>query len=349
MKSFSILSKYLFLGFVLLLISGCDTIQEVILREPPSETDPAPLRVTMIYPSDCVGDLAYCDSLHSGVTRAAAELGISLTEVSAMASDFALSEMHFRAAAQNSDLVLTAGYQMEGPLSRVAPDFPDVKFAIVDVALALPNVAAINYKQNEGSFLVGAIAGLKTERGKIGYIGGVDVPLLREFEAGYVAGVHAVNPGAAVSIEYISKNVDGFNQPDTAKEMALTQYANGIDVIFAAAGTSGLGVLEAAKTQQKYVIWVDSDGNHLAPGLVLTSMIKQIENSVYGVIRETVAGNFMAGVRFLGLAEGGVGYTVDEHNLPVLSDELLETVESLKAKIIAGEIVVPNTVSLPRE
>ena len=346
MKNLSILRKYPFWMLGLLLLCSCDLVQELI--QPPSEMETAPIRVTMIYPDDCVGDSGYCDTLHFGVKRAEAELGIHLTEVIGMESDPVVTEMLFREAAQISDLIITAGFQMGEPLSRVASDFPDVKFAIVDVALDLPNVAGLNYKANEGSFLVGAIAGLKTESGKIGYIGGVDVPLLREFEAGYVAGVHAVNPDAVVSIEYISEDIGGFNQPDKAKEIALTQYEGGVNVIYTAAGGSGLGVLQAAQGQGKYVIWVDSNGNHLAPGTVLTSMVKQIENSVYGVISETIDGTFMGGIRYLGLADGGVDYALDEHNRSELSDEIIATVESLRAKIIAGEIVVPNEVSLPR-
>ena len=266
-----------------------------------------------------------------------------------MESDPAVTEMQLREASQNSDLVLAAGYQMGEPLSRVAPEFPDVKFAIFDVVLDIPNVASVNYKANEGSFLVGAIAALKTESGKIGYIGGADVPLLHEFEAGYVAGIRAINPDAEISVEYISENASGFEQPDRAKEMALAQYESGVDVIYAAAGGSGQGVLEAAQEQGKYIIWVDSNGNHLAPGLVLTSMVKEISASVEKVISETAEGNFMAGVRYLGLEDGGVSYAVDEHNQSLLSDEILATVESLKAKIIAGEIVVPDQVTLPRE
>ena len=346
MKNFSILKKYPFWLLGLLLLCSCDLVQELI--QPPSEMEAVPLRVTMIYPDDCVGDEGYCDTLHLGVKRAEAELGIHLNEVIGQRSDPVLIEMVFREAAQNSDLVLTAGFQMGEPLSRVAADFPDVKFAIVDVALDIPNVASLNYKANEGSFLVGAIAGLKSESGKIGYIGGVDVPLLRGFEAGYVAGVHAVNPDAAVSIAYISEDTSGFNQPDKAKEIALAQYESGIDVIYTVAGGSGLGVLHAAQAQGKYVIWVDSNGNHLAPGTVLTSMVKQIENSVYGVINETIDGAFMGGIRYQGLADGGVDYALDEHNRSELSDEIIATVESLRAKIIAGEIVVPNEVSLPR-
>ena len=330
----------------LLLLCSCDLVQELL--QPPLEMEAVPLRVTMIYPDDCVGDEGYCDTLHLGVKRAEAELEIHLNEVIGQRSDPVLIEMVFREAAQNSDLVLTAGFQMGEPLSRVAADFPDVKFAIVDVALDIPNVASLNYKANEGSFLVGAIAGLKSANGQIGYIGGVDVPLLREFEAGYVAGVHAVNPDAVVSITYISEDTSGFNLPDKAKEIALTQYESGIDVIYTVAGGSGLGVLEAAQAQGKYVIWVDSNGNHLAPGTVLTSMVKQIENSVYGVINETINGTFMGGLRYQGLADGGVDYALDEHNRSELSDEIIAAVESLRAKIISGEIVVPNEVSLPR-
>ena len=349
MKSFSILSKYLFLVLGLLLISGCDAIQDVILTEPSSEMDLASLRVTMIYPSDCVGSAAYCDAFHIGVRTAAEELGITLTEVNGMENDPVATEMLLREAAQNSELVLTAGYQMGDVLARVAPEFLDVNFAIFDVVLDIPNVASVNYKSNEGSFLVGAIAALKSESNKIGYIGGADVPLLQEFEAGYVAGIHAVNPDAEVTIEYISQDATGFGQPEKAKELALAQYESRIDVIYVAAGGSGQGVLEAAQEQQQFIIWVDSNGNHLAPGIVLTSMTKEISASVQHIIRETAEGNFMAGVRYFGLKDGGVSYAVDEHNQSLLSDDIIMTVESLKAKIIAGEIVVPDTVSLPRE
>ena len=348
MKNLSVLSKYLFLAFGLLLICGCDAIQDVILTEPSSETDATPLRVTMIYPSDCVGSAAYCDAFHVGLKTAEAELGIVLTEVSGNENDPVATEMLLRDASQNSELVLTAGYQMGDVLARVAPEFPDVQFAIFDVVLDIPNVVSVNYKSNEGSFLVGAIAGLKSESNKVGYIGGADVPLLHEFEAGYIAGVHAVNPDAEVTVEYISKDATGFTQPERAKTLALGQYANGVDVIYTAAGGAGQGVLEAAQEQQKFIIWVDSNGNHLAPGLVLTSMTKEIPTSVQRIVQETVEGNFMAGNRLFGVADGDVNYAVDEHNQPLLSDDIIETVESLKAKIISGEITVPNTVSLPR-
>ena len=349
MKRIRVLRNLILMGIGLLLIGGCERIQDVIPTEPPSEMGITPLRVTMIYPSDCVGSAAYCTAFHIGVKASEKELGIALTEVNGMENDPVATEMLIRDAAQNSALVLTAGYQMGDMLARVAPEYPDVNFAIFDVVLDIPNVASVNYKSNEGSFLVGAIAALKSESGKIGYIGGADVPLLQEFEAGYIAGIRAINPDAEVTVEYISKDATGFDQPEKAKELALAQYANGIDVIYTAAGGSGQGALEAAKETQKFIIWVDSNGNHLAPGIVLTSMTKEIPASVQRIIQETVEGNFMAGIRYFGIADGGVSYAVDEHNQSLLSDENIAIVESLKAKIIAGEIVVPNTVSLPRE
>ncbi len=351
MKDLGIIRKLgvLAVGLLWVGISGCDVFQQAILSDFPDDTDASPLRVTMIYPSDCIGDAGYCDSFHIGVRTAEAELGINLTEVVGMESDPLATEMQLREAAQNSDLVLTAGYQMGAPLANVAPDFPDTKFAIFDVILDVPNVASLNYKANEGSFLVGAIAALKSESAKIGYIGGADVPLLHEFEAGYVAGVHAVNPDAVVTVEYISEDATGFGMPDRAKEIAAAQYESGVDVIYVAAGGAGNGALEAAREQQKFIIWVDSNGNYLEPGIVLTSMVKELSASVIKVINEAAADTFMDGVRYLGLEDGGVSYAVDEHNQSLLSSEILARVESLKAQIVAGDIVVPDKITLPRK
>ena len=330
-------------------VLGCEYVEEVVHTDDTSMSESTQLKVTMIYPNDCVGSAAYCTSFHIGVRNAVTDLGIMLTELNGMEDDPVATEMLMRDASQNSDLVITAGYQMGDVLRLVAPDFPDVKFAIFDVVLDMPNVTAVNYKSNEGSFLVGAIAALKSVNGKIGYIGGADVPLLHEFEAGYIAGIREIIPMAEISVEYISSDATGFIQPKKAKEIALAQYANGVDVIYTAAGGSGQGVLEAAQETQNYIIWVDSNGNGLAPGLVLTSMAKEIPASVQRIIQETMEGNFMPGVRYLGLEDGGVYYAVDKHNMPLLSDEIIAKVDSLKEKIINGEIIVPDTITLPRE
>ncbi|MCY4403681.1 MAG: BMP family ABC transporter substrate-binding protein [Candidatus Poribacteria bacterium] len=349
MNSIKIVFIPLILCILFLTLCGCERIQDVLPTDMTNELESGQLKVTMIYPNDCVGSAAYCTSFHIGVRIAVSELGIMLTEVNGMENDPVATEMIMRDAAQNSDLVITAGYQMGDILNKVAPEFPDVKFAIFDVVLDMPNVAAVNYKSNEGSFLVGAIAALKTETGKIGYIGGVDVPLLQEFEAGYIAGIQTINPETEIFVDYISDDVTGFIQPEKAKELALAQYASGVDVIYTAAGGSGQGVLEAAQETQKFIIWVDSNGNHLAPGIVLTSMAKEIPASVVRIIQETLDDNFMYGIRYFGLEDGGVYYAVDEHNQSLLSDEIITKVESLKVDVIAGDIIVPDTISLPRQ
>lgn len=342
MRFFSVL-----LALGLLLLSGCERAKK-ITQDAFVETS-ARLRVTMVYPNNCVVDAAtYCDAFKFSVQSAGMELGIILTEVYGIENDPIATEKLIRTAAETSDLVLTAGYQMGTPFANVAPDFPAVQFAIFDVVLDLPNVAAINYKANEGSFLVGAVAGLKTGSNQIGYIGGADVPLLQAFEAGYVAGIRTVNPEAKVLVEYIAPDASGFGQPEKAKELALAQYASGMDIIYVAAGQSGQGVLEAAQEQNKLIIWVDQNGNYLAP-VVLTSMAKEIPVSVYRVIGEAVSGDFVSGTRYFGLKEGDVYYVVDRYNRDLLSDDLIATVRRLKAQIIAGEILVPNTVALPRK
>ena len=339
---------FLFSVLGLILICSCEYIADVTPPEPPSEMEVVPLRVTMIYPNDCVSTATYCRGFHIGVKESEAEFGIALTEVNGMENDPVATEMTVRNAAQNSDLVLAAGYQLGETVARIATEFPDVNFAMFDVMLDLPNVASVNYKSNEGSYLVGAIAALKTESNKIGFIGGVDIPLIHGFEAGYIAGIREINPNAEISVDYVSENVSGFIQPDKAKELALAQYKSGVDVIYVAAGGSGQGVLEAAQEQAKYIIWVDDNGNHLAPGIVLTSMAKDLPVATQIIIRETLEDKFMGGIRYFGLEDGGVYYAVDEHNRDLLSDVILERVELLKSKIIVGDIVVPNTISLPR-
>ena len=292
---------------------------------------------------------SYYDSFHISAKNMESELGIRVKEVIGIENNMVISEIAVREAAKNADLVLTAGYPLGDQIAPIAIEFSDVKFAIFDTVLDMPNVASINYKSNEGSFLVGAIAALKTESGKIGFIGGADVPLIHEFEAGYVAGIQAINPDVEVSVAYISKGPSGFHQPDKARVLTLGQYESGVDVIYTAAGGSGHGVLKAAKEQEKYIIWVDYNGNHLAPGIVLTSMVKELSASVQRVIRETVEGKFIAGIRYFGLEDGDISYALDEHNRPLLSDDIINTVESLKAKVITGEIKVPNTISFSRE
>ena len=342
MKNFSILRSFLILvvGLFLISICGCEQVQDMVPVE-----RPVPVRISMVYPFECLGDQSYCDLLAEGIKQAEAELGIDIDEIESGPETW---DTDLQEAAMKLDLIITAGYQMAEPIQRVAQKFPAVSFAIIDSEVDLPNVASLIYNVNEGSFLVGAIAGLKTETGKVGYIGGADVPLLHEFEAGYMAGVHAVNPNAEVFREYIAEGPEGFDQPMVAESIATRQYENGVDIIYAAAAGAGLGVVETAKTLQKYVIWVDTNINATAPNVFLTSMLRQVNNAVYNIVLQFSQGNFTPGVHRLGLQADDIAYALDEHNRPHLSDELLMKVEALKMQIVSGEIIVPTEPVLPR-
>ena len=327
----------IFLGIAIFLIStcGCEKIQDM---RPPDQPETV-IQVSVVYPGECLGDSSYCDVLFNGAQKAKMELGVDITEMESNAETW---DMRLQEAAQTSSLVITSGYQMADPVSRVAPEFPDVIFVIFDAAVDLPNVVSFTHRVNEGTFLLGAIAGLKTETGKVGYLGGADVPLIHEFEAGYVAGVKAVNPDAEIIKGYVADNEQGFYQPEVGEIIASTQYGLGVDIIYTMADQSGFGAIEAAKLADgRYVIWNYIDITDVAPGVVLTGLRVGIDDSVYNVIQEFAAGDLMTGVRSFGLAEGNVGYMLGEGNKDLLSEELLETVEALKAGIIAGEITVP--------
>lgn len=341
MKYWNVLRNTIFLGIAIFVIftCGCEKIQDMRPPDQPEMMDAAAIRVSVVYPGEGLGDSSYCDVLFNGAQKAKMGLGVDVAEMESNAETW---DMRLQEAAQTSDLVITSGYQMAAPISRVAPGFSEVVFVIFDAAVDLPNVVSFTHRVNEGTFLLGAIAGLKTETGKVGYLGGADVPLIHEFEAGYIAGVKAVNPEAEIVRGYVADNEQGFYQPEVAETIALTQYGLGVDVIYTMADQSGFGAIEAAKLAEgRYVIWNYIDVTDAAPGVVLTGLRVGIDDSVYNVIQAFVAGDLMTGVHSLGLAEDTVGYLLGEGNKDLLSEELLEKVESLKAGIIAGEITVP--------
>ncbi|MCY3741411.1 MAG: BMP family protein [Candidatus Poribacteria bacterium] len=333
-------ASFLVFGFLLIYTCGCNRVQDMIVSEPQDATEAAPIRVSVVYPGDCLGDSSYCDVLYNGIQKAKAELSVEITE---MESNFETWDMQLQAAAGNSGLVITSGYQMADPVSRVAPEFPDVMFVVFDAAVDLPNVVSFTHRVNEGTFLAGAIAGLKSKTGKVGYLGGADVPLLHEFEAGYLAGVKAVNPNAEIIRGYVADDQAGFYNPVKGQEIASTQYDSGVDVIYAMADQSGFGAVAAAKlADDRYVIWNYIDITDVAPDIILTGLRVGIDESAYKVIQEFAAGNLMAGVRSLGLAEDNVGYLLTDGNRDLISDDILAKVEALKASIVAGEITVPT-------
>lgn len=341
MKYLNVLRNTIFLGILTFLIylCGCERVQDMLPPDQSGMMDATSIRVSFVYPGDCLGDSSYCDVLYNGAQKAKMELGIDVVEMESNAETWG---MRLQEAAQTSDLVITSGYQMADPVSRVAPEFSEVMFVIFDAAVDLPNVVSFTHRVNEGTFLLGAIAGLKTQTGKVGYLGGANVPLLHEFEAGYLAGVKAVNPDAEIIRGYVADDQQGFYDPVRGYEIATAQYESGVDVIYAMADQSGFGAVEAAKTaENRYVIWNYIDITDVAPGIILTGLRVGIDVSAFNVIQEFAAGNLMAGVRSVGLAEDNVGYLLTDGNRGLISDDILEKVEALKASIIVGQITVP--------
>ena len=300
-----------------------------------------PIRVGLVYDTGGRGDLSFCDASYAGATKAVDQWKVELKEITpGQITD--IERVLRQLARLRYDLIIGVGFLFQDPMTRVAPDFPNVNFVIVDAEAKGSNIASLIFKAHEGTYLVGAIAALKTKTNKIGFVGGMNVPLLHSFEAGYRAGANAIHPKIEVMVDYAGATPQAFSDPARGRELALAQYNRGVDVILAAAGATSLGILEAAKEKNKFIIWVDANGNHLARGLVLTSMIKGVELSVYQTIKSVVEDNFTGGTKIYGLKEGGIQYIVDEDNRSLLSEDLLSRVEDLKAKIIAGEITVPS-------
>ncbi|NLM39567.1 MAG: BMP family ABC transporter substrate-binding protein [Firmicutes bacterium] len=295
------------------------------------------VRVGLVLSEGGLGDQSFNDAAFRGLLRAEQELGIYKSYV----EPFDISEMedHQRFFADaGMDLVIAIGFTHESAMYAVAEDYPDVRFAIVDTVVDMPNVASLVFEEHEGSFLVGVVAGLMTESDVVGFVGGMEVPLIRKFQVGFEEGVKYVNPNAQVLVGYVGD----FNDPGRGKEMAISQSERGADIIYHAAGGTGLGVIEAASERGFYAIGVDSDQDHLAPGTVLTSMVKAVDLAVYEVIKSVVDGTYTAGVRSFGIADGGVGTSEFRFTKDVIPQSVLDAVADAKAKIIAGEIVVTD-------
>jgi basic membrane protein A len=236
--------------------------------------------------------------------------------------------------------IIAMSFSQEAPLKKVAAEFPDIKFAIVDAVVELPNVRSIVFKENEGSYLVGMLAAMASKTGKIGFVGGMDIPLIRRFACGYVEGAKAANANVEVFQNMTGDTGAAWNDPVKGGELARSQIQRGADVIYHAAGGTGMGVLQAAADAGKLGIGVDSNQNHLHPGKVLTSMLKRVDNAVYNTFMDAHGGKWTAGVQTLGLAEEGVGWALDDNNQPLITEDMKAKVEEAKAKIASGEIKV---------
>jgi basic membrane protein A len=262
-------------------------------------------------------------------------------------------------AERGYDLVIGVGFAQAPIMRDVARDYPNIRFAIIDGLVLnddgktpMRNVAGLLFKEHEGSYLVGMIAAKTSRTGTVGFVGGMDIPLIRRFEKGYEEGARAVNPRIQVVQNYVGVSDAAWNNPGKGKELSLAQMDKGADVIFAAAGNSGLGAFDAVEQAgtvngraTHFVIGVDSNQNGVKPGFVLTSMVKRVDNAVYDIVKEVVAGRFRGGFHVYGLESDGVGYVVDDYNRTIVSSDAIAAAEEAKKKIIAGEIKVTDAMA----
>ncbi|MDP6797852.1 MAG: BMP family ABC transporter substrate-binding protein [Candidatus Krumholzibacteria bacterium] len=300
------------------------------------------LRVGMVFDIGGKGDRSFNDSAWRGLEKACEDFGIRSVEFEP-GQDSDREQGLRKLAERGFDLVIGVGFLFSDAIGKVAVDYPEVHFALVDGLVdGRENVASLLFREEEGSFLVGAIAARKSQSGVIGFVGGMEVALIRKFEAGFRAGAQFVRPEIRVLVNYAGVTPSSFADPVKGKELTLSQIGRGADVVFHAAGTTGNGVIEAASQKQVFAIGVDSNQNYMAPGIVLTSMEKKVDRAVYECISGLVRGEFRGGVQEFGLESGGVGYTLDEFNQSVLGPELCALADSLAGEIIGGRISVPR-------
>jgi basic membrane protein A len=293
------------------------------------------LKLAMVTDQAGLGDQGFNDAAWSGMERAKTDFSADTKVVESREQSQYVPNFS-TLAEQGEDLVVGVGFLLHDAVAEVAPQFPDTHFALVDTCVDAPNVACILFKEQEGSFLVGAIAGLMTKSNKVGFVGGVESDLLKKFESGYKAGVETTNPNAEVLVSYTGT----FADPAKGKEMANAQYDQGADIVYEVAGLTGTGVIAAAKDRGKFAIGVDRDKNYLAPQNVITSMLKDVGEGVYQVAKMVADGNFKGGEYRYGIKEGGIGFATTGGLMP---QSVIDTANKLKAMIVDGTVVPPQT------
>ena len=308
-------------------------------------------RVGLVFDIGGKDDRSFNAAAWEGAKRAAKDLPIVLRDVEP--GNPTSIEPAMRAFAERGyDLIIGVGFAQAPIMESVAKDYPNINFAIIDGVSQLPNVASLVFKEHEGSYLVGMIAARESKTGVLGFVGGMDIPLIHRFRVGYEEGAKAVNPNVKLYANYVGITDSAWNNPGKGKELALAQIDKGADVIFTAAGNSGLGAFDAVEQAgmrdgraERYVIGVDSNQNGVKPGFVLTSMVKRVDNAVYQIVKEVVEGTFKPGFHVYGLEKDGVGYSLDDFNKPLIRPEVLQEVDAARQQIINGEIKVTDAMA----
>jgi len=319
-----------------------------LLVFPPQGARPgARVRVGLVFDIGGKNDQSFNTAAWRGLQRAESELGVQVEYIEP--TEGADRETAMRSlAARGVQIVIGVGFLFGPDLERLAGQFPSVRFAGIDYSPSpgfetLPNLAGLRFREHEGSFLVGAVAALVSRTKIVGFVGGMKIPLIRKFEAGYIAGVKHVCPTCRVLSAYAGTEPKAFADPALGQELGAAQYGQGADIIFTAAGKTGDGVFAAARQRGARAIGVDSDQYASAPCCIVTSMIKGVDVAVYDVIKSIVDGTFQGGIHELGLAEQGVRFVADENNVPrLLPFDVVQRVKAIGEDIVAGKITVPS-------
>lgn len=301
----------------------------------------ANLKIGLVLDKGGKDDKSFNSAAYEGAKKAEKELGIELKYVEATDTN-SLETLHRNFAQKKYDLVIGIGFAQTDAVKKASALFPETKFAIVDGEVSAKNVRSLLFEEHEGSYLVGAAAAMKSKTGVVGFIGGMDIPLIRRFQKGFEAGIKSVNPKATILVSYIGVTGEAWNNPAKAKEIALSQISQKADVIFHAAGASGAGLFDAAAEKKVYAIGVDSNQNWVKPGVVLTSMLKKVDVAVFETIKSVKEGKFAAGVNRFGLKDGGIDWALDNNNKSLWSAAEIEKLAQVKKSIVAGKVSVPD-------
>jgi|TARA_R110002072_G_scaffold11431_29_gene51727 basic membrane protein A len=289
-------------------------------------------------------DKSFNEGVVNGVERFREETGIKVREFET-SNETQFEQAHRKFAQRGGDPIVGVGFTQGPAVTEVAKEFPQSRWTVIDSVVDLPNVQSVVFKEHEGSFLVGLLAEMASKTGKVGFVGGMDIPLIRRFACGYEQGVKYANADAEVIQNMTGTTPSAWNDPGRGGELARGQFDRGVDVIYAAAGGTGVGVYQAAKDSGKLAIGVDSNQNHLYPGTMLTSMVKRVDLAAYNSYKAAQNGTWKPGMTVMGLAEGGVDWALDEYNQSLITDEMKAAADQAKADIIAGKIVVHDYMS----
>jgi basic membrane protein A len=299
----------------------------------------ADVKPAIVYDLGGKFDKSFNEGVLHGAERFKQETGIDFRDFE-ITNDAQREQALRRFARDGFSPIVAVGFSQENAVEKVAPEFPKSQFTIIDSVVDMPNVQSVVFKEQEGSFIVGLLAAKASKTGKVGFVGGMDIPLIRRFACGYVQGVKYANPQAEVFQNMTGTTGDAWKDPVKGGELAKSQIDQGADVIYHAAGGTGVGVLRAAADAGKLGIGVDSNQNNLFPGKVLTSMLKRVDNATYKTFMQAKAGAWKPGLQSLGLKEDGVGYSMDEYNKGLISDEMKEAAAAATADIVSGKIQV---------